>query len=100
MVSGACGKYNKPNDFVSNPSFSFKCNVDWRNIDCSSYGPGWFPLLALFPTCSNLSQQFGGGYPGPNCFKSITISYGGKQAQATIVDEASLFSEEIFDALT
>ncbi|THH19978.1 hypothetical protein EUX98_g8672, partial [Antrodiella citrinella] len=31
--------------------------------------------------------QFGGGYPGPNCFKSITINYNGKSAQATIMDE-------------
>ncbi|KAG1779086.1 hypothetical protein EV702DRAFT_119972 [Suillus placidus] len=31
--------------------------------------------------------QYGGGYPGPQCFKSITISYGGKTAQATIMDE-------------
>ncbi|KAI0049697.1 hypothetical protein FA95DRAFT_1478562, partial [Auriscalpium vulgare] len=30
---------------------------------------------------------FGGGYPGPNCFKSITISFGGKSTQATIQDE-------------
>ncbi|OJA17778.1 hypothetical protein AZE42_06597 [Rhizopogon vesiculosus] len=32
-------------------------------------------------------DQYGGGYPGPQCFKSITISYGGKTAQATIMDE-------------
>ncbi|KAH7924557.1 hypothetical protein BV22DRAFT_1012964 [Leucogyrophana mollusca] len=32
-------------------------------------------------------HQYGGGYPGPQCFKSITISYGGKTAQATIMDE-------------
>ncbi|WWD15879.1 hypothetical protein CI109_100303 [Kwoniella shandongensis] len=33
------------------------------------------------------SAQYGGGYPGPNCGKSITISYGGKTAVATIQDE-------------
>ncbi|KAH7912136.1 plant expansin [Hygrophoropsis aurantiaca] len=32
-------------------------------------------------------HQYGGGYPGPQCFKSITISFGGKTAQATIMDE-------------
>jgi len=32
-------------------------------------------------------KQFGGGYPGPNCFKTITISYGGKTTQAQILDE-------------
>jgi len=31
--------------------------------------------------------QYGGGYPGPLCFQSITIQYGGKTAQATIMDE-------------
>jgi hypothetical protein len=33
------------------------------------------------------TPQYGGGYPGPNCFKSITISYGGKTAQAKIMDQ-------------
>ncbi|TFK41690.1 hypothetical protein BDQ12DRAFT_678348 [Crucibulum laeve] len=33
------------------------------------------------------SPQYGGGSPGPNCFKSITISYNGKTAIATIMDE-------------
>ncbi|KIJ69350.1 hypothetical protein HYDPIDRAFT_24193 [Hydnomerulius pinastri MD-312] len=33
------------------------------------------------------APQYGGGYPGPQCFKSITISFGGKQTQATIMDE-------------
>ncbi|KAH7889654.1 plant expansin [Phlebopus sp. FC_14] len=32
-------------------------------------------------------DQYGNGYPGPQCFRSITISYGGKTAQATIMDE-------------
>lgn len=48
--------------------------------------------------------QFGPGYPGPLCFKSITISYGGKTAQATIMDKcmgcpnAGLdFSKGLFD---
>jgi hypothetical protein len=33
--------------------------------------------------------QYGDGYPGPLCFKSITIWYGGKTAQATIMDKVS-----------
>ncbi|KAJ3504013.1 hypothetical protein NLJ89_g8161 [Agrocybe chaxingu] len=32
------------------------------------------------------AEQFGSGYPGPNCFKSITLSYNGKTATATIMD--------------
>lgn len=33
------------------------------------------------------APQFGEGYPGPNCFKSITMSYGGKTTKATITDK-------------
>ncbi|KAK1232986.1 hypothetical protein PQX77_003900 [Marasmius sp. AFHP31] len=48
---------------------------------CGGYNnPGDF-IVALN------SAQYGSGYPGPNCGKSITISYGGKTQQATIVDE-------------
>ncbi|KAG2755920.1 hypothetical protein P692DRAFT_20556205 [Suillus brevipes Sb2] len=32
-------------------------------------------------------DQYGSGYPGPECFSSITITYGGKTAQAVIMDE-------------
>ncbi|KAI6109767.1 hypothetical protein F5141DRAFT_807255 [Pisolithus sp. B1] len=32
-------------------------------------------------------EQYGSGYPGPYCFQTITISYGGQTAQATIMDE-------------
>jgi len=33
------------------------------------------------------AAQFGGGYPGPNCFKTITMVFNGISAQAQIVDE-------------
>lgn len=33
------------------------------------------------------SPQYGGGYPGPNCFKQIQISANGKTATATIMDQ-------------
>ncbi|RXW11964.1 hypothetical protein EST38_g13890, partial [Candolleomyces aberdarensis] len=33
------------------------------------------------------TPQYGGGYPGPNCFKKVTISFGGKTATATILDQ-------------
>jgi len=33
------------------------------------------------------SAQFGGGYPSAQCGKSITISYNGKTATASIQDE-------------
>ncbi|KAF9221100.1 hypothetical protein BS17DRAFT_768873 [Gyrodon lividus] len=32
-------------------------------------------------------NQFGPGYPGQYCFKTITISYGGKTTQAIITDK-------------
>jgi hypothetical protein len=50
---GACGQWNKENDFI----------------------------VALN------TPQYGGGYPGPNCFKQIRISYGGKSTTATIMDQ-------------
>jgi len=33
------------------------------------------------------TPQYGSGYPGPQCFKTITITANGKTAQATIMDE-------------
>lgn len=32
------------------------------------------------------AHQFGGGYPGTNCFRPIHITYGGQTADAVIVD--------------
>ncbi|KAH7340333.1 RlpA-like double-psi beta-barrel-protein domain-containing protein-containing protein [Rhizoctonia solani] len=48
---------------------------------CGQYSnPGDF-IVALN------SAQYGGGYPGPNCFKPITICAKGKCVGATIMDE-------------
>ncbi|KXN82564.1 hypothetical protein AN958_02415 [Leucoagaricus sp. SymC.cos] len=33
------------------------------------------------------SAQYGGGYPGPHCFKQIVMKIGDKQTTATITDE-------------
>jgi len=47
---------------------------------CGQYNqPGDF-IVALN------QDQFGSGYPGPHCFETITITYGGKTAHATIMD--------------
>lgn len=35
-------------------------------------------------------EQFGPGYPGQYCFKTITISVGGVTTQATVVDKVRL----------
>jgi len=35
-------------------------------------------------------EQFGPGYPGQYCFKSITIQYNGVTMQATITDKVRL----------
>ncbi|KZT28160.1 hypothetical protein NEOLEDRAFT_1087834, partial [Neolentinus lepideus HHB14362 ss-1] len=32
-------------------------------------------------------DDFGAGYPGPNCFRNIQISYGGKTATAQVADK-------------
>jgi expansin (peptidoglycan-binding protein) len=31
--------------------------------------------------------MFGGGYPGPNCFKQLQITANGKSAVATVMDQ-------------
>ena len=50
---------------------------------CGQYNqPGDF-IVALN------QDQFGSGYPGPHCFETITITYGGKTAHATIMDMVS-----------
>ncbi|KAI1787903.1 RlpA-like double-psi beta-barrel-protein domain-containing protein-containing protein [Ganoderma leucocontextum] len=36
------------------------------------------------------SGMFGSGYPGPNCFRPIAITYNGKTANAVIMDEQPL----------
>ena len=48
--------------------------------------------------------QYGGGYPGPNCFRPIHITYNGKSADAVIMDECEKcpygaldFSRGLFD---
>ncbi|KAF9451855.1 hypothetical protein P691DRAFT_301638 [Macrolepiota fuliginosa MF-IS2] len=33
------------------------------------------------------TQQYGSGFPGPNCFRQIIMQSGGKQVTATILDE-------------
>ncbi|KAI0062182.1 hypothetical protein BV25DRAFT_1787957, partial [Artomyces pyxidatus] len=55
----------------------------------------FYDITVGLPPCSNFpdqvvalnSAQFGGGYPGPNCFKMITLTVGSKSTQAQIVDE-------------
>ncbi len=34
-------------------------------------------------------KMYGGGYPGPNCFRPIAITYNGKTANAVIMDEVN-----------
>ena len=34
--------------------------------------------------------MYGKGYPGPNCFRPIAITYKGKTLKATIMDEVRL----------
>jgi hypothetical protein len=58
----------------------------WTFYDVGLGACGKYNKASDFIVALN-SAQFGGGYPGPNCFKSITLSYNGKTAQATIMDE-------------
>ena len=36
-----------------------------------------------------LLKMYGSGYPGPNCFRPIAITYNGKTVHATIMDEVN-----------
>ncbi|WWD10191.1 hypothetical protein V865_008325 [Kwoniella europaea PYCC6329] len=47
---------------------------------------GWYNSASDYIVAQN-SAQYGSGYPGPNCGRSISISYGGKTISATIADE-------------
>ena len=50
---------------------------------------GVFPYSLCDKIVALNVAQYGGGSPGPECFKSITIEVGSKTAQATIMDEVS-----------
>ncbi|KAK7466950.1 hypothetical protein VKT23_004014 [Stygiomarasmius scandens] len=58
----------------------------WTFYDVGMGACGKFNVASDFIVALN-SAQYGGGYPGPNCFKSITMQYNGKTTQATIMDE-------------
>ncbi|GLB35354.1 hypothetical protein LshimejAT787_0209190 [Lyophyllum shimeji] len=61
-------------------------NARWTFYDVGLGACGKWNVQSDFIVALN-SAQFGGGYPGPNCFKSITMTYNGKTTQATIMDE-------------
>lgn len=58
----------------------------WTYYDVGLGACGQYNVATDFIVALN-TPQFGSGYPGPNCFKTITMSYGGKTTTATIMDE-------------
>ncbi|KAF9553808.1 hypothetical protein CPC08DRAFT_713430 [Agrocybe pediades] len=60
-------------------------NTRWTFYDVGLGACGIVNVPSDFIVALN-GQQFGSGYPGPNCFKQIKLSYGGKTAVATITD--------------
>ncbi|KAG6919982.1 hypothetical protein DXG01_013331 [Tephrocybe rancida] len=58
----------------------------WTFYDVGLGACGKFDVASNFIVALN-SAQYGGGYPGPNCFKTITMTYNGKTTTATIKDE-------------
>ncbi|KAJ8521000.1 hypothetical protein ONZ45_g2230 [Pleurotus djamor] len=58
----------------------------WTWYDVGLGACGKYNVPSDFIVALN-SAQYGGGYPGPQCFKSITLSFGGKTANAVIMDE-------------
>ncbi|KAG6821179.1 hypothetical protein H0H93_005399 [Arthromyces matolae] len=61
-------------------------NARWTFYDVGLGACGKNNVASDFIVALN-SAQFGSGYPGPYCFKTITMSYNGKSTQATIMDE-------------
>ncbi|RDB24076.1 Allergen Asp f 7 [Hypsizygus marmoreus] len=58
----------------------------WSFYDVGLGACGEYNVESEFIVALN-TPQYGGGYPGPNCFKTITMTYNGKTAQATIMDQ-------------
>ncbi len=94
---GSCGQNNVPSDFVSLAFLKYVCySLDslprFFFTDRCLEHPGWFSKawhVCQFHQLTGLYQMYGDGYPGPHCFKSITIQWGGKTTTATIMDEVS-----------
>ncbi|PBK96703.1 hypothetical protein ARMGADRAFT_1163100 [Armillaria gallica] len=61
-------------------------NARWTFYDVGLGACGTNSVASDFMVALN-SQQYGGGYPGPNCFQTITMTYNGKTTTATILDE-------------
>ncbi|GLB35356.1 hypothetical protein LshimejAT787_0209210 [Lyophyllum shimeji] len=58
----------------------------WTFYDVGMGACGKYNVESDFIVALN-SAQYGGGYPGPNCFKTITMTYNGKTTNAVIMDE-------------
>lgn len=58
----------------------------WSFYDVGLGACGKYNVESDFIVALN-TPQYGGGYPGPNCFKTITMTYNGKTTQATIMDQ-------------
>ncbi|KAF9009390.1 RlpA-like double-psi beta-barrel-protein domain-containing protein-containing protein [Cyathus striatus] len=58
----------------------------WSFYDVGLGACGQYNVESDFIVALN-TDQYGSGYPGPNCFKTITMSYGGKTTTATIMDQ-------------
>ncbi|EAU88104.2 hypothetical protein CC1G_11527 [Coprinopsis cinerea okayama7 len=60
-------------------------NSKWSFYDVGLGACGEWNVESDFIVALN-AEQFGSGYPGPHCGKTITLRYNGKTAQAKIMD--------------
>jgi len=60
--------------------------MTWYDSSVGLGACGQFNGQQTFTVALNVAQ-YGNGYPGPNCFKWIRITYGGKSVDAQIMDE-------------
>ncbi|KAG7452650.1 uncharacterized protein BT62DRAFT_925206 [Guyanagaster necrorhizus] len=61
-------------------------NARWTYYDVGLGSCGSTSVSTDYIVALN-SDQYGSGYPGPYCFQTITMTYGGKTTTATIMDE-------------
>ncbi|KIY68638.1 hypothetical protein CYLTODRAFT_395184 [Cylindrobasidium torrendii FP15055 ss-10] len=61
-------------------------NARWSFYDVGQGACGQVNVASDFIVALN-SDQYGSGYPGPNCFKTISMTYNGKTTTATIMDQ-------------
>ncbi|KAG6835415.1 hypothetical protein H0H93_001655 [Arthromyces matolae] len=90
---GHLGRNAEPEIAPRNTVYS---NSSWTYYNVGLGACGVINVASDFVVALNINQ-YGSGYPGPNCFKQISMTYNGKTTTATITDECVTCSDEGLD---